>query len=109
MVIDGHDNKEREIEIGILQGLPVSPIFFLIYISGVFNVVAENNPTIISLSFVDNLRFIVSSTFVKEISQTLDIMASTILHLGSINVITYDTSKTEIVLFFKSHCQQLSR
>ena len=33
LVIDGHDNKEREIETGIPQGSPVSPILFLIYIS----------------------------------------------------------------------------
>ncbi len=36
-------------------------------------------------------------------------MASTVLHWGSTNAVTYDTSKIEAVLFFKSHRQQLSR
>ena len=103
LVIDGHDNKEREIETGISHGLPVSPVLFLIYISGIFNAVAENNPTVTSLSFVDDLGFIVSSNSVKEISQTLGTMASTVLYWGSINVVTYDTSETEAVLFFKSY------
>ena len=33
LVIDGHDNKKRDIETGIPQGFPVLPILFLIYIS----------------------------------------------------------------------------
>ena len=36
LVIDGHNNQEKEVETGIPQGSPVSPILFLIYISGVF-------------------------------------------------------------------------
>ena len=43
LVIDGHDNKEKEIETGIPQGFPVSPILFLIYISGVFNKISETS------------------------------------------------------------------
>ena len=80
MVIDRYDNKEREIKTSILQELPVSLVFFLIYINGVFDVVVENNPAIISLSFVDDLGFIVSDTLVKEISQTLSTIASTVLY-----------------------------
>lgn len=30
LVIDGHDNKEKEIETGILQESPVLPILFLV-------------------------------------------------------------------------------
>lgn len=55
LVIDGHENKEREIETGIPQGSPVSPILFLIYISGVFDKLTEISPPVTSLSFVDDL------------------------------------------------------
>lgn len=44
IVIDGHKNKEREIETGIPQGSAASPILFLIYISGVFDSVSETCP-----------------------------------------------------------------
>ncbi len=67
LVIDGHDNPEREIETGIPQGSPVSPILFLIYISGVFNKVSETSPLVTSFSFVDDLGFITSGSSVKEI------------------------------------------
>ena len=43
LVIDGHNNKEREIETVIPQGSPASTILFLIYISGVFNKIAETS------------------------------------------------------------------
>lgn len=70
-VIDGHENREQDIETGILQGPPLSPILCLIYISGVFNQVAESNPAIKSLSFVDELGFIASRFSVKELAKTL--------------------------------------
>lgn len=43
LVIDGHENNEREIKTGIPQGSRVSPILFLIYISGVLDEVTKNN------------------------------------------------------------------
>ena len=67
LVIDGHENKEREIKTGIPQGSPVSPILFLIYISGVFDTVTEASPSVISLSFIDDLGFIASGSLVKEV------------------------------------------
>lgn len=109
LVIDGHDNKERDTETGIPQGLPVSPILFLIYISGVFDAVTENNPTVTSLSFVDDLGFIASGSSVQEISKTLETVASSVLRWGLTNAVTYDTSKTEAVLFSKSHRQRLNK
>lgn len=68
--------------------MPISPILFLIYSSKVFNIVTENNLTVISLSFVDDLRFISSSKFFKQITQTLGIVAITILDWVSKNAVT---------------------
>lgn len=83
----------------------MSLVFFLIYISKIFNVLIENKAAVTFLSFVNDLGFIVSSTLVKEISQTLSIVASTVLYWDSINMVTYNISKTETMLFFKLHCQ----
>ena len=109
LVIDGHDNKERDIETGIPQGSPVAPILFLIYISGVFNKVSEKSPLVISLSFVDDLGFIASGSSVKELVKTLENVAKVVLEWGRLNAVTYDISKTEAVLFPKSHRQWLNK
>lgn len=39
LVIDGHCGKEVNVECGVPQGSPVSPILFAIYLSGVFEYV----------------------------------------------------------------------
>ena len=109
LVIDGHENKEREIETGIPQGSPVSPILLLIYISGVFDQVMEACPLVTSLSFVDDLGFIASESSVKEIVKILEKVAKTVLRWGLLNAVTYDTSKTEAVLFSKSPRQAVAR
>ena len=79
IIIDGHENKEREIEAGIPQGSPVSPILFLIYISGVFDSVSESCPSVTDLSFVDDLGLIVSRSSVEDIALTLEKVAKTVL------------------------------
>ena len=101
LVIDGDDNKERDIETRIPQGSPVSPILFLIYISGVFDKVSEANPLVKLISFIDDLGFIVSGSSVKEVVKTLEEVAQTVVEWGMLNIVTYDTSKTKAILFSK--------
>ncbi len=109
LVIDGHDNRESRIETGIPQGSPVSPILFLIHISGVFEQVTESNPTITSLSFVDDLCFIATGFSVKELAKSLGQVAQVVLDWGKSNVVTYDIAKIEAVLFSKSHRQRINK
>lgn len=51
--IDNYDNKDKDIETGIPQGSPVSPILFIIYINGVTDKVLETISIVISLLFVN--------------------------------------------------------
>lgn len=67
LIINRHNNKKREIKTGICQGFLVSPIFFLIYISKIFNKVLKTSFLIIFLLFIDDLSFIALSSSVKEI------------------------------------------
>lgn len=69
LVINGHDNKEQGIETKIPQRSSVSPILFLIYISGIFDKVAEFSPAVMSLLFMDNLNFIASRYLIKKLAK----------------------------------------
>ena len=108
-MIDGHNNPEKDVETGIPQGSPVSPILFLIYISGVFEQVEKELPEIVSLSFVDDLGFIASGTSVKEIAKALEKVGNLIVEWGGRNAVTYDTAKTELVLFSRARQRRLNQ
>lgn len=107
LVIDNHNHQEKDVETGIPQGSPVSPILFLIYISGVFKQVESQLSGVVSLSFVDNLGFIALEKLVREISKTLEKVEKTVLQLGEENAATYNTAKTELVLFSRVHQKRL--
>lgn len=62
LVINRYNNKKKDIEIKILQGSPILPILFLIYINEVFGTITKNNSTVTFLSFIDDPKFIVSET-----------------------------------------------
>ena len=79
LIIDGCKNQERKIDTGIPQGSPVSPILFLIYISGVFYKVQEVIPAVTSLSFVDDLGSIGSGRSIKEIGKILERVAKAVI------------------------------
>ena len=70
LIINGHINPEVVVNTSIPQGSPVSPILFLIYISGVFEEVEEKIPQITYLSFMDDLGFIIGSK-VNDIVEVL--------------------------------------
>lgn len=70
-MIDGQNNREKNVENGILLELSIFPILFLIYISRVLEQVKKKLFEIVFFSFVDNLGFIASETSVKEIAKAL--------------------------------------
>lgn len=103
-MIDEHNNKEREIETTIFQGFSISLIFFLIYIGEVFNKVSETNLLVISLIFIDDLKFIALGSLVKvEIVKTLEKVGKKVIKWEKQNKVIYIILKTEVVLFSKSY------
>ena len=79
IVIDGHISLEKRVEIGIPQGSPVSPIWFLIYISEVFDAVKEELPETISLSFMDGLGFLANRNSFQELAASLEKTGETVI------------------------------
>lgn len=101
-MIDGYFNPKHKVETGIPQGSPVSPIFFLIYISGVFLEIETRLPQITCLSFMADLRFLAAGSSMPEIEKALEKAGKITLDWETRNAVTYDISKTEAILFFKA-------
>ena len=72
LVIDGYTCQKRGIKTGIPQGSPISPILFIIYLSGVFEAIEIKVP-IQAISFVDDIGLIVTGNSIKEIIKTLEL------------------------------------
>lgn len=63
IVIDTYINPRYRVKTGITQGLPVSPIFFLIYINRIVLEKERQLPLITCSSLIDNQRFRWSKIF----------------------------------------------
>ncbi|KAI1002599.1 hypothetical protein K3495_g5599 [Podosphaera aphanis] len=82
------------IKTGILQGSPISPILFLIYIRDMFR-----SKAIMFLSYIDDISLTVSSTSFKKNIQILEREVKILEVLGIQNAVQFDISKTELIHF----------
>ena len=57
LVLNGQEGGTHEVETGIPQGSPVSPILATVYLSGLFGYVKERVPGVKALSFVDDVAW----------------------------------------------------
>ena len=64
LVIDGFKGQTQDIIVGLPQGSLVSPILFIIYISGIFGKLESQFPSLRILSFVDDTTFLVPGALI---------------------------------------------
>jgi len=57
LVLNGQEGNDHEVETGIPQGSPVSPILFTAYLSGHFGHVEKRVPGVKALSFVEDVAW----------------------------------------------------
>jgi len=74
MSMDGKEGDSMDVETGVPQGLPVSPVLFVIYLSGLFGQVEmkEKESGSEGISFVDDVAWVVEGEDVGECTQQLE-------------------------------------
>lgn len=102
-------NLRKKVEIWILQKSPDFSILFLIYINGIYSTIQKILLDIIYVSFVDNLRFIISDCIINKIVKLLVKVRKIALEWDIDKVVIYNISKTKAVLFSKVWHQKLTR
>ena len=61
------------------------------------------------MSFIDDLGFLTADQLVNKIAKILEKVGRIAIEWGANNVVTYNTSKTEAVLFSKARRQKLTK
>jgi len=101
MSMDGKEGDSMDVETGVPQGSPVSPVLFVIYLSGLFGRVEEKEEEYGSegISFVDDVAWVIEGEDVGECTQRLEGCAKEAQIWVKENACQFDIEKTEPILF----------
>jgi hypothetical protein len=101
MSMDRKEGDSMDVETGVPQGSPVSPVLFVIYLSGLFGRVEEKEKECGSegISFVDDVAWVVEGEDVGECTQRLEACAREAQIWAKENACQFDIEKTEAILF----------
>ena len=101
MVIDRREEEDLEVTTGLPQGSLVSPILFVIYVSGVHRA-GEGGGLVRSLSFVEDITWVAQGGPVREIIAKLEGAARRAVDWGESNGVAFEPAKTGHSLFEES-------
>lgn len=88
-------------ETGVPQGSPVSPILFVLYLSGVFIEIEQTVDGAECISFADDVGVIVTRTDFANIAIKLSAAGNKACAWAAENGISFDVAKMEAVAFHK--------
>jgi len=99
--MDGKMGDIMNVETGVLQVSPVSPVRFVIYLSGLFCEVENKEEECESegISFVDDVAWVVEGEGVGVCTERLERCAAGAQMLANENACQFDIEKTEAILF----------
>jgi hypothetical protein len=99
LVIDGRTSETREIQAGLPQGSPVSPVLFILSVSAMFQWLEDRHPMLQAISFVDDIGLVVECSELGEGARQLERIAGDAMRWGSDNEVEFEVSKTEVLVF----------
>jgi hypothetical protein len=97
LCFNGQIQEKVEIETGIPQGSPISPILFLLYIRNICSLKTEGA---YSLSYMDDFAITVTSNSAKSNCKKLEGIALELMSRAKEAAISFDISKTELIHFY---------
>jgi len=106
--MDGKEGDSMDVETGVPQGSPVSPVLFVIYLSGLFGQVEKKQEECGSegISFVDDVAWVAEGEDVGECTQRLERCAAETTIWAKKNACQFDIEKTEAMLFTRPRKNQ---
>jgi hypothetical protein len=99
IVIEGNAMERYQVEAGVSQSSPVSPILFARYTSGLIKWVEDYRSEAKGLSIVDDLGWVATTCDVNHIFSIIDSCAGTSIEWASRRGLQFGTAKTEAALF----------
>jgi hypothetical protein len=101
---DGYTDIQCPINTGIPQGLPASPILFLLYLCPLFDALKTAHPTLWAPSYINDITLVIYGRTCEDNACTLEKAAQIAFKWANENAVAFDDSKSEI-LHFHHACQ----
>jgi len=99
LVIDGRTGETRDIQAGLPQGSPVSPVLFILSVSALFQWLEDRHSALQAISFVDDIGLVIECDGLEDGTRQLECIAKDTMQWGSDNRVEFEVSKTEVLLF----------
>lgn len=97
LAFDGEIEEFTEVNTGIPQGSPISPILFLIYISKLFS-----SNTVFHISYVDDVSISVATLSLERNMEILQREANKLIEAAASMAILFDDKKIDLIHFVKT-------
>ncbi len=94
LAFNNRTSIKTDIQIGIPQNSPISPILFLIYIRNLFQDLESRG-----MNYIDDINLIASSKSIEENCKILKEVIIRIFEKRADNLIQFDPKKTELIHF----------
>jgi hypothetical protein len=99
LVIDGRMSETRDIQAGLPQGSPVSPVLFILSISALFQWLEDRHSALQAISFVDDIGLVIECDDLEGGTRQLEHVAKDTMRWGLDNKVEFEVNKTEVLLF----------
>src|SRR5690606_10925624 len=101
LAFDGEEEDLHSVETGIPQGLPTSPILFIIYLQPLFVRLQQAGLNISIPSYMDDVALVTQSPSLKTNTATLETAAGIAFDWADANAVAFDDPKSEMIHFHR--------